>query len=69
MKQIRTSGGVALRDIYERITTEIRGVGDNHILLLKEMIMEIIMLVLHHHGMTIWFTVFINIGTRQMRMI
>ena len=24
--------------------------------------MEAIMLVLHHHGMTIWFTVFINIG-------
>ena len=28
-------GGVALRDIYERITTEIRGVGDNHILFIE----------------------------------
>ena len=28
-------GGMALREIYERITTEIRGVGDNHILFLS----------------------------------
>ena len=28
-------GGMALREIYERITTEIRGVGDNHILFIE----------------------------------
>ena len=61
-------GGVALRDIYERITTELGVLVITIFYLLKEMIMETIMLVLHRPGMRIWFTVFINIGTRQTRM-